>query len=61
MITFFLNVGILMLELMLELGLELEKMLDSSGPDSNKAKFWIHAKSTKPEQGKANQGEWTSL
>ena len=49
MITFFLNVGILMLELMLELGLELEKMLDSSGPDSNKAKFWIHAKSTKPE------------
>ena len=35
MITFFLNVGILMLELMLELGLELEKMLDFSGPDSN--------------------------
>ena len=39
LITFFLNVGILMLELMLELGLELEKKLDSSGPDSNKAKF----------------------
>ena len=37
---FFLNVGILMLELMLELGLELEKMLDSSGPDSNKMLFF---------------------
>ena len=34
--NFFLNVGILMLELMLELGLGLGKMWDSSGPDSNK-------------------------
>ena len=51
----------LRLGLRLDLRLEVKKMLDSSGPDSNKAKFWIHAKSTKPEQGKANQGEWTSL
>ena len=44
MITFFLNVGILMLELMLELGLGLEKKLDSSGPDPNKVNFGVMLK-----------------